>query len=462
MLETECVICYAPLKENDLVVVTECNHRCCLKCGLRYKFISNRSGCPICLSEVKDEEMLFAVETNREGARFPKEKKDEKYLWGNCVLCETQEIEKIEEILSRSCSMCGEAFEANEQLVRHYHIRHRRYPCTLCMAYRCEFPLEYAIYDEFGLKKHINGKGPGDGHPSCGFCRERFYSQEMLSKHCRKSHELCYLCERLGKKNEYYKNYQELEKHFAKDHFVCRERMCVEAKCYAFVDEIELGAHVKSVHPSSRQVKIRVGGGDRENRERSEKRGEERGKASAEERAEQGRDIPEYLNREKLVRERGIKERYMGFLKRYYREHEKLGELTCEYNEERLGLEKYVEEVRGLIGGDRVIDLVERIKSYLSDPKKEEIAKDFPPIRRNIEFAPISGTAKRAEDAKKKNEAGVRGSFSWNSDSIRKALGRGSESVHPISSRAKDKKDRGDGDRGGGERVSRDIGDGKR
>lgn len=388
--ENECIICYDSYKTG---IVTECGHRCCLKCGLRYKFISSKSGCPICLREIKDEEMMFQI-VKTPNARF--KKTEDSYVWANCIVCEPEEIEEIEEILTRSCKLCKTEFYDNETLIKHYAAKHKRHLCELCVEYRCEFPFEYIVYSIGELNSHRTEKTIGNGHPLCGFCRERFYTQEMLLKHCRKTHEICYICERLGKKNEYYKNYQDLESHFKKAHYTCDERMCQEAKCYAFIDEVELAAHKGSLHPVKKQHKIKLNPGGPSEKKRTERKL----KAPTEEKKSEEPAPPKHLDREELLRTRDMKSKYTAMIKRNYNETEKIIAATDEYNELKIDLNEYVWQIREILYDTRTIEFVDRIGTYLLPDRTEDIKNNFPKIRRMIEFAPSKMAREKKEECR--------------------------------------------------------------
>lgn len=373
MEEDACIICY----DNYTVgIVTECGHRCCLKCGLRYKFISNKSGCPICIKEIGDDEMMFKV-THSHRERFSNT--EDSYVWANCIVCEPKDIETIEELLSRSCKLCKSEFYDSDTLVQHYKAKHKRHLCELCVKYRCEFPFEYVVYSMAELNFHWTDKSAGNNHPMCGFCRDRFYTQEALIKHCRKAHEVCYLCERLGKKNEYYKNYKELENHFKKTHYTCTEQMCLEARCYAFIDEIELAAHRASLHPAKKEKKIRIQPPSVSDKKKDLPRAVPAPLPKPE--------VPEHLNREKLLRTRNMKEAYTEMIKRNYSSPEEVTELVSQYDEMKLTLEELARKLRRILGDNKTIEFIERVSTYLLPDRAQDIRNNFPKLRRTIEFS---------------------------------------------------------------------------
>ena len=90
------------------------------------------------------------------------------------------------------------------------------------------------------------------GHPQCGFCMQRFYGDDELYAHCRDKHERCHICDRRneGRQQQYYQDYNALEEHFRKDHYVCPDQECLEKKFVVFESEMDLKAHQLEVHPN--------------------------------------------------------------------------------------------------------------------------------------------------------------------------------------------------------------------
>jgi E3 ubiquitin-protein ligase ZNF598 len=89
------------------------------------------------------------------------------------------------------------------------------------------------------------------GHPDCGFCRERFYGDDELYAHCRDKHERCHICDRRvsNRQHQYYINYDALEDHFQKEHFLCLDKECLEKKFVVFETQMDLKAHQLEAHP---------------------------------------------------------------------------------------------------------------------------------------------------------------------------------------------------------------------
>jgi E3 ubiquitin-protein ligase ZNF598 len=145
----------------------------------------------------------------------------------------------------------------------HRHVRsvHHKKMCDLCTRNKKVFTHEHELFTDRELERHMK-KGddnPGAidqsgfrGHPLCGFCGERFYGDDELYVHCRSKHERCFICDRRSNTQpQYYLNYDSLELHFRKDHFLCPERGCLEKKFIVFESEIDLKHHQLEEHSNT-------------------------------------------------------------------------------------------------------------------------------------------------------------------------------------------------------------------
>ena len=177
---------------------------------------------------------------------------------------ETKDIQDDTILLLRyNCpdAECDVACLSWSDLHRHVKTIHHKMMCHLCTHNKKVFTHEHDLYTVQDLKhhqKHGDGK-PGEadttgfkGHPECGFCRERFYGDDELFVHCRDKHEKCHICERRnnGRTQQYYVNYDALEQHFRKDHFVCLDQECLDKKFVVFGSEMDLKAHQLEAHPN--------------------------------------------------------------------------------------------------------------------------------------------------------------------------------------------------------------------
>ena len=153
-------------------------------------------------------------------------------------------------------------------LHRHVKTKHGKVMCDLCTRNKKVFTHEHELFTFGELRKHekFGDDNPGaidqsgfKGHPECGFCRLRFYGDDELYTHCREKHERCHICDRRngGRNPQYYRNYQELEKHFADVHFVCLDAECQANKTNVFESEMDLKAHQLSEHPNGMSKDVR-------------------------------------------------------------------------------------------------------------------------------------------------------------------------------------------------------------
>ena len=82
------------------------------------------------------------------------------------------------------------------------------------------------------------------GHPLCEFCNKRFYGADQLYAHLNRDHEACPLCDRLGKRWQYFRDMNDLIRHYGRSHYLCKVPGCQ----LGFTDVEELRAHELCVH----------------------------------------------------------------------------------------------------------------------------------------------------------------------------------------------------------------------
>jgi hypothetical protein len=157
-------------------------------------------------------------------------------------------------------SDCDVACLGWPDLHRHVKTVHQKVMCDLCTRNKKVFTHEHELFTYKELQKHqrFGDDNPGSidqsgfrGHPECGFCRLRFYGDDELYTHCRDKHERCHICDRQneGRQQQYFVDYNSLEVHFRKDHFLCPDRECLEKKFVVFDSEMDLKAHQLEAHP---------------------------------------------------------------------------------------------------------------------------------------------------------------------------------------------------------------------
>jgi hypothetical protein len=140
--------------------------------------------------------------------------------------------------------------------------------CEICYTERKIFPSEMNVYTSQQLQSHFQS---GDahlgtkGHPLCSLCGgdKRFYDQDQLQRHMIDDHHQCYLCR--DNENEedssrgagatgagegpgsYFKNAHELQEHFKKCHFLCKQ--CRKLRVTSvFRTELALTEHIERSH----------------------------------------------------------------------------------------------------------------------------------------------------------------------------------------------------------------------
>ncbi|KAI9814775.1 MAG: hypothetical protein M1827_003041 [Pycnora praestabilis] len=158
-------------------------------------------------------------------------------------------------------SSCDVACMGWPDLHRHVKSVHHEVMCDLCTRNKKVFTHEHELFTVPELRRHekFGDDNPGaidqsgfKGHPECGFCRQRFYGDDELYVHCRDKHERCHICDRRnqGRQQQYYVDYNSLEVHFRKDHFLCLEQDCLDKKFVVFDSEMDLKAHQLQEHPN--------------------------------------------------------------------------------------------------------------------------------------------------------------------------------------------------------------------
>lgn len=163
-----------------------------------------------------------------------------------------------------SCDFAGLGWP---DLHRHVRSAHNKKMCDLCTRNKKVFTHEHDLFADKELEKHMrhgdDRPGAADqtgfkGHPLCAFCGSRFYDDDKLYEHCRNKHERCFICDREDPRQpHYYRDYNSLEEHFKRDHYLCLDRECLEKKFVVFGSEMDLKAHQLSEHANSLSKDVR-------------------------------------------------------------------------------------------------------------------------------------------------------------------------------------------------------------
>ncbi|KAL5606449.1 hypothetical protein BROUX41_002865 [Berkeleyomyces rouxiae] len=262
--EEVCFICANPVQHYS---IAPCNHTTCHICSLRMRALYKTKDCAHCRTPsdyvifTNDAEKKYqdyadseisSTDTNI-GIKYANED-----IVGDTVL-----------LLRYNCpdSECDFAGLGLPDLHRHVKSTHSKKMCDLCTRNKKVFTHEHVLYEHRELETHMR-KGddkPGaadqsgfKGHPICGFCNERFYDDDKLFEHCRNKHERCFICDRQNSRQpHYFENYESLEKHFMRDHYLCLDRNCLDKKFVVFESEVDLKAHQLEEHGNSLSKDVR-------------------------------------------------------------------------------------------------------------------------------------------------------------------------------------------------------------
>lgn len=247
----DCILC---VEKIELIARYACSHTICYKCATKLIFLYNNNKCPLCKStkgklkfenlanEHRNNEKVNISEGNDKSCKI-----EDKYA----VYDNSATFKKIKGLLLKKCTKCKIVVESNKELINHYKIKHSVLICDTCINNGHEFWYEHTNYKAENLIKHQNGKlnQPGfTGHIYCTHCEKYLYDHDKAKHHARNTHQLCTVCEILGIKNQFYKDYAALEIHYRAKHFLCDNSSCIKNHSYVFAYQSELWKHAKSVH----------------------------------------------------------------------------------------------------------------------------------------------------------------------------------------------------------------------
>ncbi|KID84294.1 Zinc finger, RING/FYVE/PHD-type [Metarhizium guizhouense ARSEF 977] len=250
-----CFICANPVAHHS---IAPCNHATCHICGLRMRALYKTKDCAHCRTPAP-----FVIFTDDAAKRFEDyTDNDITTTDSNIGIKYTNEDIVGDTVLllryncpDESCDFAGLGWP---DLHRHVKSVHRKRMCDLCTRNKKVFTHEHELFSDKELEKHMrrgdDKPGAADqtgfkGHPLCGFCGERFYDDDKLYEHCRMKHERCFICDRRDSRQpHYYLDYNALEEHFKKDHYICSNSECLEKKFVVFESEMDLQAHNLKEH----------------------------------------------------------------------------------------------------------------------------------------------------------------------------------------------------------------------
>ena len=251
-----CIVCTDVLK---YAAFGPCNHQVCSKCSLRARVLMKNTACVYC--KTKLDRVIVTNDLSRTWESFSDsvcgnycineltfDKESGSFFHGQKHLRDTRL-----KLRGYSCKQCNNTnFKSLKELTTHLQREHQLKLCTICVDAKQKFVSELPRYTKKQLDIHIRKGNPKvgfDGHPQCDFCRIKFYDDDDLFKHLHAKHFKCHVCEQMGKKNQYKRNYKELEDHFRRDHYICEEKSCLEKRFVAFSSLIALQGHMAAEHP---------------------------------------------------------------------------------------------------------------------------------------------------------------------------------------------------------------------
>ncbi|KAF2630804.1 hypothetical protein BU25DRAFT_455870 [Macroventuria anomochaeta] len=253
-----CFICASPVQHT---AIAPCNHRSCHICSIRMRALYKTKACAHCRTE--SDHVILTDDHEKPYQEFSA---GDFFKTDDNLGIKFEKAEIFEDarlLLQYNCpdSECDVACLGWPDLHRHTKTAHGKVMCDLCTRNKKVFTHEHELFTFAELRKHqkFGDDNPGaidqsgfKGHPECGFCRQRFYGDDELYTHCRDKHERCHICDRRdgSRQQQYYVNYDALEQHFRKDHFMCPDRECLEKKFVVFDSEMDLKAHQIEAHPN--------------------------------------------------------------------------------------------------------------------------------------------------------------------------------------------------------------------
>lgn len=280
-MDDACAVCAEPL---EWVAYGACGHReVCSACVTRLRFVLRDQRCCLCMTHCPavfaTKEMGDRTKAIGDLSALPAaagEGKTGEYWYHEATQVwfdDADHYRMVRAMCRISCTVCESSgnkgkkgsksskakhkikFETIEQLKAHLFNKHCLYMCDLCLDGRKVFICEQKLYTRPQLNQHIKtGDSEVDGsevermgfvgHPMCKFCKSPFYGETELDTHMTREHYSCHICQRQhGGQDDYFRNYDDLEMHFRRDHFFCEDRECLEKKFIVFQSEAELKRH---------------------------------------------------------------------------------------------------------------------------------------------------------------------------------------------------------------------------
>lgn len=239
----DCQICGC---YSSIYASYDCSHNICIRCSLRLVALYKQHNCPLCKTATK----TLRLHTSEAGAASA-QKPLRDIKTSITIAYESSAVKKYaDDLLSSKCQQCLKTYSTPAQLRKHYS-EHGLVLCSECIGGRKDFWDEFKLYKSSTIKDHKNGMLGEDGfigHVFCVHCKIYLYDADDARHHCNIEHEMCQICDAIGSRYKYYRNFEDLEKHYKNAHHCCMFDQCLTSKCYAFTYQTELLAHLAKIH----------------------------------------------------------------------------------------------------------------------------------------------------------------------------------------------------------------------
>ena len=258
-----CLICTEP---TNRFAFGACNHaQLCIDCVIKKRALFKDFACVMCKAE---NPSMVVVNMPPEERPFQSYSVDGMNMVQNtgCFFENRRDALSVRQKLSFRCPICvkkghTELF-SKKNLRAHVESMHNLTLCGVCLDHRKVFCHEQRLYTKKQLQDHFrrgdvarDGHAPLPAHPTCKFCsRRKFFNREALDQHERDAHFLCTVCPR----KNLFPNYERLNDHFNKQHFMCDHPSCLEQRFIVFKTKLELQSHKVTVHndKSARRITL--------------------------------------------------------------------------------------------------------------------------------------------------------------------------------------------------------------
>lgn len=251
--EELCFICAEPV---SLYSVGPCNHRTCHICALRLRALYKMPECSYCKATL--HKLVFTTSPTKDFGAFTGHDLPHSDAKLGISFESREQMDSTLILLRYNCpdERCEVASAGWSDMKMHAKRDHNRLLCDLCIRHKKIFAHEHTLHTPQTLAAHMK-----QDHRFCEYCTTHFYSDEEIFDHMRKKHEQCHICKASGNEEErwnYYRDYNMLEDHFKKRHYLCPAKTCLDKKFMVFESETDFKAHQVAEHGaemSSRELK---------------------------------------------------------------------------------------------------------------------------------------------------------------------------------------------------------------